>query len=131
MMSTLNSSAPPDFVWITPNLAHDMHDGSVAEADAWLHANLPAVLTSPWFADDGTVIITMDENHAAPSGSCCGNAAGGRVPTIVISSNARGHGSIATTGDHYTTLRAIEAAFGLALLGGAASDFGNLNSLLG
>jgi hypothetical protein len=66
-----------------------MHDGSVAVGDAWLHANLPVVLTSPWFADDGTVIITMDENDAGPSGSRCGSATGGRVPTVVISSNAR------------------------------------------
>jgi len=131
MLSTLDSAEAPDFVWITPNLVHDMHDGSVAEGDAWLRATLPAVLASPWFADDGTVIITMDENDAAPSGSCCGNAPGGRVPMIVISSKSRGQGSIATAGDHYTTLRAIETAFGLALLGGASSAAGNLTSLFG
>ncbi|MFI5285912.1 MAG: alkaline phosphatase family protein [Candidatus Dormibacteria bacterium] len=131
MSATLDSSAPPDFVWITPNLAHDMHDGSVAQGDAWLHANLLAVLSSAWFADHGTVIITMDENDASPSGSCCGNAAGGRVPMIVVSANARGRGAIVTRGDHYTTLRTIESAFGLRLLGNAAAAPGDFSALLG
>jgi phosphatidylinositol-3-phosphatase len=131
MAATLDSSAPPDFVWLTPNLAHDMHDGSVAEGDAWLRANLPAVLTSAWFADHGTVIVTMDENDASPSGSCCGNAAGGRVPMIVLSAKARGRGAIGTPGDHYGTLRTIESAFGLRLLGNAPSAAGDLSVLLG
>ena len=131
MSATLDSSAPADFVWITPNLANDMHDGSVAEGDAWLHVNLPLVLASAWFANHGTVIITMDENDASPSGSCCGNAAGGRVPMVVVSANARGRGAIAVPGDHYTTLRTIEAAFGLRLLGNAASAPAAFTALFG
>ena len=126
-----NSNRPPAFVWITPNLMHDMHDGSVADGDAWLRATLPSVLSSPWFADRGTVVITMDENDAEPSGSCCGGAAGGRVPMIVISANARGRGAIATTGDHYGTLRTIEEAYGLRLLGEAASAGGDLSAIFG
>ncbi len=131
MAATLDSVASPDLVWITPNLEHDMHDGGVAEGDAWLRANLPAVLASRWFADHGTVIITMDENDASPSGSCCGNAAGGKVPMVVLSANARGRGEITASGDHYTTLRTIEAAFGLRLLGSAASAAGDFGALLG
>jgi hypothetical protein len=131
MLARLDSATPPDFVWITPNLAHDMHDGSVGQGDAWLRANLPLVLASAWFANHGTVIITMDENDASPSGSCCGNAAGGHVPMIVLSSNARGRGSVTTVGDHFSTLRTIEAAFGLQFLGNAASAPGAFSSLLG
>ncbi|MFZ0919768.1 MAG: alkaline phosphatase family protein [Candidatus Dormiibacterota bacterium] len=130
-VTALDSSRPADFVWVTPNLAHDMHDGSVGQGDAWLRSNLPPVLGSSWFADDGTVIITMDENDASPGGSCCGNAAGGRVPMIVISAGTRGRGSIAAVGDHYSTLRAIELAYGLPLLGTAAPAAGELSALLG
>ena len=108
-----------------------MHDGSVAEGDAWLRSNLPVVLTSSWFAGHGTVVITMDENDAEPSGSCCGSAAGGRVPMIVISANARGRGAIATIGDHYSTLRTIEEAFGVPVLGNAASAGGDLSAIVG
>jgi hypothetical protein len=132
MLATLDSPNPPDFVWITPNLENDMHDGSVARGDAWLAANLPAVLASRWFAEDGTVIVTMDENDASSSGSCCAGAHGGRVPMVVISARAQARGGIATPGDHYGTLRSIEEVFGLPFLGNAArSENGDLSSLFG
>lgn len=132
MVTTLDSGAPPDFVWITPNLQDDMHDGSVARGDAWLRSNVSAVLSSAWFANDGTLIITMDENDAAQSGSCCGNASGGRVPMVVISAKAQGRGAINMPGDHYATLRSIEDVFALnplqnAIRGGG----GDLRTLFG
>lgn len=127
----LDSATPPDFIWITPNLIDDMHDGTVAQGDAWLAANLPAVLSSSWFADDGTVMITFDENDEAPDGSCCGNAAGGIVPMIVISAKARGRGSIDALGDDYSTLNAIEAAYGLPYLGNAGPATTSLGALFG
>jgi hypothetical protein len=131
MLATLGSQNPPDFVWITPNLQNDMHDGSVTQGDAWLAANLPAVLASYWFADDGTVIVTMDENDASSSGACCSGAHGGRVPMVVISARALARGAIVTPGDHYGTLRSIEE-FGLPFLGSAARpQNGDLSSLFG
>ncbi|MGA8015374.1 MAG: alkaline phosphatase family protein [Candidatus Dormiibacterota bacterium] len=121
----LDGPGGPDFVWITPNLCNDGHDdcgpGNVRQTDSWLRLNLPGVLSSAWFADRGTVIITMDEGV---SGSCCGQAAGGRIPEVVISAGSRGRGGIPTSGDHFGTLRSIEEAYGLPLLG-AASDAAN------
>ena len=131
LSAVLDGSTPPDFIWITPNLINDMHDGTVAQGDAWLAANLRAVLSSSWYADHGTVIIAFDENDDAPNGSCCGNAKGGVIPMIVVSENARGRGSIGTVGDHYSTLRAIETAYGLPLLGNAASAPTGLEGLFG
>jgi phosphatidylinositol-3-phosphatase len=132
MLHVLDSPNPPDFVWITPNLENDMHDGSVTRGDAWLVANLPAVLASRWLADDGTVIVTMDENDGSPSGSSCADAHGGQVPMVVISARAQGRGRIVIPGDHYGTLRSIEAVFGLRLLGNAARPGnGDLTSLFG
>ena len=132
MDATLDASGAPDFVWITPNLQHDMHDGSVANGDAWLRSNLPGVLASAWFADHGTVIITMDENDASPAGSCCGAPAGGRIPMVVISAVARGRGGIASPGDLYGTLRGIEQVFGLPFLGNASRpDNGDLTPMFG
>jgi hypothetical protein len=113
MVSALDGSGAPSFVWITPNLTNDMHTGTVQQGDAWLQANLAAVLTSSWFTKyDSTVIVTMDEGDAGTTN---------QVPTIVISNAAKGQGPIATSGNHYGTLRSIEEAFGLKLLGGAAS----------
>jgi len=75
MVSTLTGANAPDYVWITPNLNDDMHDGSVAAGDAWLKTNLAPVLASSWFTGgNATVIITMDENTGDNSG-----AGGGHV----------------------------------------------------
>ncbi len=116
LISALEGSTPPDFVWISPNLDNDMHDGSVQQGDAWLKANLAPVLASSWFTGGtATVIVTMDENdkQSAP--------AGGQVPFVVISSRAKGAGAVTTYGNLFGTLRSIEEVFGLPLLGGAQS----------
>ena len=133
LVTALDGASAPDFVWITPNLIDDMHDGTVADGDTWLQANLGPVLTSSWFTGrNSTVIVTGDENDAQSSGSCCGDATGGQIPMIVISRNATGKGIVGLVGDHYGTLRSIEEAFGLPLLGGAAeSSNGDLSSMFG
>ncbi len=132
MIATLDGAAPPDFVWITPNLEDDMHDGSVSRGDAWLRTNLAGVLASAWFADHGTVIITMDENDAASSPSCCGATTGGRIPMVVVSATARGRGAVASAGDHYGTLRSIEQAFAVPFLENASrTDVGDLTPSFG
>ena len=77
MVSTLDSANPPDFVWLTPNTCDDMHaDGMpgspcpqikygsqalITAGDTWLQNNLGPVIASPWFAENGTIIITWDE----------------------------------------------------------------------
>lgn len=132
LVAALGSAGAPDFVWITPNVVDDMHSASIQRGDAWLRANLSGVLGSAWFTDGGTVIVTMDENDADGSGSCCGDAAGGRVPMVVISAPDRGRGTVAESGDHFGTLRTIEEAFGLPLLGAAREAAnGDLSELIG
>jgi phosphatidylinositol-3-phosphatase len=123
-VAVLDSARAPNFVFITPNLKNDMHDGTVQQGDAWLRANLGPVLASPWFTGgNSTVIVTMDENDAQKSGS---------VPMVVISSDSRSKASFALSGNHYGTLRSIEEAFGLGLLGGARSSVnGDLLALFG
>jgi acid phosphatase len=129
MVTTLDSAGAPDFVWITPNLCHDGHDqcgpGESQQIDSWLKATLPSVLSSAWFAADGTVIITMD-NGPLTTGT------GGPIPTTVISANAEGKGNVAIAGDHFGTLRSIEEVYGLPLLGHASdSANGDLSQLFG
>ena len=133
LVSALDGRGAPDFVWITPNLIDDMHDGTVAQGNAWLAANLRPVLSSAWFTDyRSTVIVTEDENDEEPSGGCCGDAAGGQIPELVISRNSEGKGIISLTGDQYGTLRTVEEAFHLPLLGAAANSAnGALSSLFG
>jgi hypothetical protein len=122
MVKALNSGAAGDFVWITPNLTDDMHDGTVQQGDAWLKANIAPVLRSSWFTNfKSTVIITMDEGDAGTTN---------QIPMVVIAGRARGRGAIATPGNHYGDLRTIEEVFGLRLLGGATGG-SDLSTLFG
>ncbi|MGH7776959.1 MAG: alkaline phosphatase family protein, partial [Candidatus Dormibacterales bacterium] len=120
MVSALDGAGAPDFVWVTPNLTDDMHNGSVAQGDAWLQANLAPVLASPWFLDyESTVVVTMDEWSSDNTGVGTANPGGGHILTLVISHSSLGVGAYTSPGNHYGMLRTIEEAYGLPLLGGA------------
>jgi len=76
-----HESTTPNFVFITPNLCHDGHDGNGAVtackngektdgthfggglvgANAFLKATVPLITNSPAFKEDGLLIITFDE----------------------------------------------------------------------
>src|SRR5207302_7396266 len=45
----LAANALPQFVWITPNMCHDMHSCSVSTGDTWLSRVVPRILASPAF----------------------------------------------------------------------------------
>jgi hypothetical protein len=120
LVSALNGANAPDFAWITPNDCNDMHGASgcasnlILAGDNWLSSNIAPVISSPWFAQNGIIIITWDEGG---SGTCCGGAAtGGHIATIVVTSNNKGLGNFIGIGDHYGTLAAIEKAYGVPLL---------------
>jgi phosphatidylinositol-3-phosphatase len=102
------AASTPDFGWITPNMLDDMHDGTVAQGDTWLSQNVPALLSSPAFTTQRSLLfITWDENDDSP---------GNQVPTLVIADGVpKGFRSdVAYT--HYSLLRTIESAWSLAPL---------------
>jgi hypothetical protein len=106
----------PRFVWITPNLCHDMHDCSVATGDRFLAGLVPPLLNA--LGPRGLLIVTWDEG-ASDSG-CCRLASGGHVATIVAGAQARLGATFNTPVDHYSVLQTIEDLLGLPRLRGAA-----------
>jgi hypothetical protein len=110
----------PDFVWISPNLKHDMHSGSVRAGDDWLAAFVPPILETSAWRENGVLFITWDEGKSDQG--CCGNAAGGHVPTLVVAAAGRPgfHSPLPYT--HYSLLRTVEDAWGLELLGHSADS---------
>ena len=110
----------PSFVWYTPNRLHDMHDGTIAQGDAFLSQLIPQVLSSQWYGQGGIILLTWDE----------GTATDPLVATIAISARTP-HGARETTaGNQYGTLRTLEELYGVGYLG--ASDTGpDLMPLLG
>jgi hypothetical protein len=119
----LNDNTAPSFMYVVPNVCDDMHDScsplksQIKQGDQWLKANLPVVFNSPWYADGGVVIITWDSAKTSDT-SGWNTGSGGHVATIVIS--AKSQGRFSSGGNHYGTLRAIEEAYGMPLLGGSA-----------
>src|SRR5262249_50230162 len=60
----LSAGKLPAFSFVTPNLIDDMHDGTVADGDNWLAANLPTILTSREHTSGSTAgFITWDEGE--------------------------------------------------------------------
>lgn len=100
-----SSETTPNFAWITPNMLHDMHDGTVAAADAWLAAEIPAILGSPAFRERRSLlVVTWDEDDNAP---------GNRVATILVGADVAPGSRSATAYNHYSLLRTIEDAWSL------------------
>lgn len=144
-------STTPNLSYITPNLCDDGHDspcvdgrpGGLETADAWLQRWIPKVLASPAFQEDGLLVVTFDEaDTGSPDGAdaCCGEGpgpnsplpgiygmGGGRIGAVVVSPFVEPGSSNDTAYNHYSLLRTVEDAFGLAPLGYAtdARAFGD------
>jgi phosphatidylinositol-3-phosphatase len=131
LSSDLNSANPPDFVWFTPNLIDDEHDGTVQQGDAFLRSFIPAVQSTAWYAEGGQIIITWDESDNDNSG-IDGGSGGGHIPTIVVSSaNQSNPVKDSSPVDTAGILRSIEDRYGLAYLANAANPAnGTIDSLL-
>jgi len=61
---TSNFAALPTVSFVVPNLADDMHDGSIAQADAWAEAHLSAYVA--WAqTHNSLLIVTFDEDDGS------------------------------------------------------------------
>jgi hypothetical protein len=100
--------ALPRFVWITPNLCHDMHSCPVRDGDRFLAGLVPALARA--VGPRGAIVVTWDE----------GSAFERHIPTLVAGPAARAGARSSVAYDHYSLLRTIEDAFGLPHLRGAA-----------
>src|SRR5207244_12929475 len=103
-----SGSTTPSYSWITPNMCNDMHDCSIATGDAWLRTQIPAILSSPAFTTQNSVLLlTWDEDDSS------GN---NRVDLVVAGPNAvRGQVS-AVSCHHYAVLSTGLSGGGLAAL---------------
>jgi len=97
------SGSVPDFVWISPNLIHAMHDASIGTGDTWLATFVPRLLASAAWQRGGTLIVTWDEGTT--EAGCCELAAGGNVLTLVIQPRTTAGGRLTQPVTHYSTLR--------------------------
>ena len=119
----------PNLVYITPDLCHDGHDspcvdgspGGMGTADKWLSEQVPAILASPAFRQDGMLVITFDEADGGAEGPAgvVGGTAGGKVGTLVISPFTAPGATSDRQYNHYSLLASMENFFSLSRLAGA------------
>jgi hypothetical protein len=135
----------PNFAHIVPNQCDDMHGlhghdvpenctgktsaGLIVRADRMLGKLVTEIMASSAWKGSGNsaIVITYDENDddtpsSHPNG-CCGfdpkdssDPGGGWIPTIVITNHGPRGLDDPTPYNHYSLLRTIEEAFGLACL---------------
>ena len=125
LAADLASDALPAFSFITPNLIHDMHNGTVADGNQWLATDLPTILASPEYKKDATAIfITWDEGEGGSSDNCAANTTdvGCHVAALVISPSTPAGSRSVKLFNHYSLLATAEQLLGLPKLGRAASD---------
>lgn len=92
----------PDVSFVIPNMIHDMHDGTIAMADSWLHSRLRNYVT--WArTHDSVLIVTWDEDDFGVRN---------QIPTIIAGSHVK-PGRYRTHVDLYRMLRTIEWLVGL------------------
>jgi alpha-D-xyloside xylohydrolase len=119
LASDIANNTLAHYNFITPNVCSDGHDvcgptnNQVKQTDDWLAANLPVILNSAAYQNNGLIIITWDEGESGSDGP---------IGMIVLSPFAKGggyHNAIRYT--HSATLRTLEKIFGQTPLGGAAA----------
>jgi acid phosphatase len=99
----------PTLSFVIPNLDHDMHDGTVRQADRWLQQHLSSYVS--WARQhDSLLIVTWDEDDRSE---------GNRIPTFAVGQGVR-HGRDRTPADLYSLSRTIEAWYHLPALGQTA-----------
>mgnify|MGYP003876856341 CR=1 FL=1 len=130
----------PNLTYISPNLCNDGHDnpcvdgstGGLAAADSWLSQQVPAIIDSPAFKQDGMLVITFDESEGktvGPAGLLPGGTDGGRIGALVLSPFTKGGTTSDRAYNHFSLLASIEDAFSLPRLGYAGAP--GLNSFGG
>ena len=135
MISALNSSSPPDFVWLSPGICQDGGGdeacATIANGDSYLSKQIPTIQATRWYADGGVIVLTYDEGDGR-GGQGAGeylHGAGNHVFTVVISAATERIPDDNAYVNHFGLLAGIEKAYGLPCLQDACSPSNGLLTL--
>jgi hypothetical protein len=106
-------STLPTVSFVIPDLRHDMHDGTLAQADQWLREQLGNYAS--WAVrHNSLLVVTADEDDYSSDN---------RIATLVAGAHVK-PGRYSEHVDHYRLLRTIEDAYALTPLGMSARTAG-------
>jgi acid phosphatase len=111
LASDIAAGTLPRLSFVVPNQCNDMHNCSVATGDAWLAANLPALLSA--VGPRGMVVLTWDEDDSH---------SGNHILTVFAGPAVQAGQTSTQHLNHYTVLRCLCEALGLTPFGAAASE---------
>jgi acid phosphatase len=101
----------PAVSFVVPNLDHDMHDGTIAQGDAWLRSNLDGYVR--WAgAHDSLLVLTWDEDDDSSSN---------HILTVFVGAGVR-PGRFDEPIDHYSVLATLCRLYGVEPPGQAAQS---------
>ncbi len=101
----------PTVAWVMPDQRNDMHDGSIAQGDAWLAQNIERY--AQWaMTHNSLLIVTWDEDDGSENN---------RIATIFVGAMVK-PGKSAQRVNHYTVLRTISGMYGVPYLGESAQE---------
>ena len=108
-LAELNSAAPANYIWLTPNDSNNCHDTAMSFCDNYLKTLVPKILSSTLFTTKKAALwIQYDEgNDSYPHDFIYGSWSGPVVKTGFV-----GTGSYS----HYSYLKTIETVWGLSSL---------------
>jgi len=109
LLTDVRGGSLPTVGLITPNLIHDGHNGSLAQADAWLHSWIP-VLTSgaDWRTGRLAIVVVFDEGETTE-----------QVPFVILEPSVS-HRVIRQPLNHFALTRLIDEIVGVPPLREAA-----------
>jgi acid phosphatase len=104
-----NYASLPTVSFVIPNNDDNMHDGSIAQGDAWLSRELSGYAN--WaVANNSLLILTWDEDDGGPRN---------QIPTVIYGAHVQ-PGTYNEQINHYSVLSTLEQMYGLPKLGYAA-----------
>jgi hypothetical protein len=110
LASDVRHGALPAVGLITPDLMHDAHDGTLAQADAWLKGWIPVLMSGPdWRAGRLAIAVVFDEGVTTE-----------QVPFVLITPGATGV-TVRMPLNQYALTRLIDEVIGAPPLRNAAA----------
>ncbi|HLY07798.1 MAG TPA: alkaline phosphatase family protein [Planctomycetota bacterium] len=104
-------SSLPTVSMVTPNLDHDMHDGTIQQGDTWLQTNLDAY--AQWAKTHNSLLIVVwDEDDSSQ---------GNQVAMLMVGQGIQPGSQNSQKLDHDSLCRLICDMYGLSPMGNAAT----------
>jgi acid phosphatase len=120
LASDIRDGSLPTVGMVTPNLLHDGHNGTLAQADEWLQGWIPVLMSgADWRAGRLAIVVVFDEGETTE-----------QVPFVLIAPGISGV-KMSEPVNHYALTRLLDQFTGAPPLrdANAAADLGSLFGL--